>query len=296
MVDSGASNEPRQSHVRPCEQWRLRTRTLTFGKLPMLMGILNVTPDSFSDGGQFFEPQRAVEQAQRLIAAGADIIDVGGESTRPYSEPVTAEEELRRVIPVVEAIAGETDAVVSIDTSKAEVARSAITAGAEIINDVTALTGDEEMMRVVVESGVGVSLMHMQGTPKTMQDDPRYTNVVSEVGHYLATRRDACVAAGIGLEKIALDPGIGFGKTHGHNLRLLSNCGQYHELGCPLMIGHSRKGFIGKVIGDRDADRTAGSIGTALAMAKMGIQVLRVHDVQAVREALLLFEASGGLA
>lgn len=282
-------------HIESSRQWRLRTRTLHFTKLPCLMGIVNVTPDSFSDGGKFATQDSAVDQALRLAAQGADILDIGGESTRPYSTPVTEDEELRRVIPVVQAIAERTKVPISVDTSKARVAYEAIAAGAEIINDVTGLTGDPQMMTIARESGAGICAMHMQGTPQTMQDHPHYDDVVEEIADYLRARRDALEAAGIPRDRICLDPGIGFGKTHEHNLELLVHCHRFHALGCPLLVGHSRKGFIAKIIGDKERDRTAGTIGVALALARQQVQVIRVHDVQPVRDALLLFAASGGI-
>ncbi|MFM2095494.1 MAG: Dihydropteroate synthase [Planctomycetota bacterium] len=282
-------------HIESSRQWRLRTRTLHFTRLPCLMGIVNVTPDSFSDGGKFATQESAVDQALRLAAQGADILDIGGESTRPYSTPVTEDEELRRVIPVVQALAEKTKVPISVDTSKARVASEAIAAGAEIINDVTGLTGDPQMMTIARESGAGICAMHMQGTPQTMQDHPHYEDVVDEIADYLRARRDALEAEGILRDRICLDPGIGFGKTHEHNLELLVHCHRFHALGCPLLVGHSRKGFIAKIIGDKERDRTAGTIGVALALARQQVQVIRVHDVQPVRDALLLFAASGGI-
>ncbi|MDZ4780419.1 MAG: dihydropteroate synthase [Planctomycetia bacterium] len=277
---------------RRARQWRLRTRTLEFGSRPALMGIVNVTPDSFSDGGSYLDVDAAVAHALRLAGDGAEILDIGGESTRPYSAPVSAEAELRRVLPVIEQLVQWTNVPISIDTSKAIVAHRAIAVGAEIINDVTALTSDPEMLRVAAESGAGVCAMHMRGTPHTMQDDPRYENVVTEVLDYLRERRDALLAAGVTADRICLDPGIGFGKTHEHNVTLCANAWRFHELGCPLLVGHSRKGFIGKLIGDKDADRTAGTIGVACALATQGVQIIRVHDVAAVRQALTLFDAT----
>ncbi len=259
------------------------------------MGIINVTPDSFSDGGHFLETNAAIDQGLKLAAQGADILDVGGESTRPYSTPVTASEELARVVPVVQGLIEHSDVPVSIDTSKAKVAAEAIAAGAEIVNDVTGLEGDPDMMRVVADANVGVCAMHMQGTPQTMQDDPVYQDVVEEIYAYLRGRRDQLLAIGLDATRICLDPGIGFGKTHQHNLALLAHCGRFHQLACPLLVGHSRKGFIAHVLGDKHADRTTGTIGVALALARRGIQILRVHDVLAVRQGLQLFEASGGL-
>lgn len=278
----------------PASHWKLRTRTLTFGRRPLLMGIVNVTPDSFSDGGRFFAPEAAIAHGLQLAAEGADLLDIGGESTRPGAAPLSADEELRRVLPVVATLGEKTSLPVSIDTFKATVAQQALDAGAEIINDVTGLAGDPAMLEVASQSGAGVCVMHMQGTPQTMQDNPTYRNVVEEVAAYLKDRRDVLVAAGISTDRIALDPGIGFGKTVEHNLQILAGSARLHALGCPVLVGHSRKGFIRKVLGDPEADRLAGTIGVALALALHQIQVLRVHDVGAVRQALLLFEAAGG--
>ncbi len=198
------------------------------------------------------------------------------------------------MLPVVEQLASRTDKPISIDTSKAEVARQAVLAGAEIINDVTALSGDPQMLQAACETGAGVCAMHMQGTPQTMQDNPAYDDVVAEVLAYLRQRRREIIAAGIQPERIALDPGIGFGKTHEHNITLMAHCHRFHELGAPLLVGHSRKGFIGKLLGDKQADRTAGTIGAAISLASQGVQIIRVHDVAPVRQALLLYEATGG--
>jgi dihydropteroate synthase len=282
--------------------WRLRSRTLSFGPLPSLMGIVNVTPDSFSDGGRFFDANAAVEHGLRLTSEGADLLDVGGESTRPGSLPVDAEEELRRVVPVIRELCAQTNLPVSIDTSKASVARAAIDAGAEIINDVTALAGDPDMLPLAAKTGCGLCAMHMQGLPRTMQQAPVYHDVVAEVLEFLRLRRDALQDAGIEPDRIAVDPGIGFGKTTEHNLQLLSNARQFHTLGCPVLIGHSRKRFIADVIRCRSPnaapaipDPTAGTIAVALSLVRQQIQILRVHDVATVREALLLFQAAGGL-
>ena len=276
-------------------RWELRTRSLPFGRRPLLMGVINVTPDSFSDGGAFFSPQAAVDHGLRLAEQGADVLDVGGQSTRPYSEPVGVDEELRRVIGVVGQLCRRTGVPVSIDTSKAVVAREAVAVGAEIVNDVTGLEAEPEMVEVVRDLGVGVCAMHVQGTPRTMQDRPTYNDVVEDVFEYLRARRDALLAAGVRRQRICLDPGIGFGKTLQHNLTLLANVGRFHDLGCPLLVGHSRKRFLGQVLGDADADRTAATVGVALSLARQGVQIIRVHDVAPVREALLLFEATGGI-
>jgi dihydropteroate synthase len=259
------------------------------------MGIVNVTPDSFSDGGQFADVGAAVDHAMRLVEEGAELLDIGGESTRPYATPVSPDEELNRVAPVIERIVRLTDVPISIDTSKAAIAAAAIEAGAEIINDVTGLTGDPAMIVTARATGAGVCAMHMQGTPQTMQDDPRYGNVVEEILAYLKQRRDALLASEIDRERICLDPGIGFGKTHQHNLTLMANLGRFHELGCPVLVGHSRKGFLGKLIGDGVADRDAATAGAALAAAGQGVQIVRVHAVRQVRDALLAFEACGGI-
>ena len=275
--------------------WRLCTQTLTLPRRPLLMGVINVTPDSFSDGGDFLDPHAAVDQALSLVADGADILDIGGESTRPYAASVAADEELRRVLPVIESLRRQTTVPISIDTSKAAVAQAALAVGAEIINDVTGLAGDPAMILLAVRTGAGVCAMHMQGTPQTMQDDPRYDDVVEDIFRYLAARRDALLAAGIEQERICLDPGIGFGKTHQHNLALMAHCGRFHELGCPVLIGHSRKGFLAKILGDKDANRDAATAGAALAAAAQGIQIFRIHNVRLAREALLAFEACGGI-
>ena len=275
--------------------WRTRRRLIELPQRPLLMGILNVTPDSFSDGGRYLGADAAVEHGLKLAAEGADLLDVGGESTRPNAEPVSAEEELRRVLPVVERLARATHLPISIDTRKAAVAREAVEAGAEIINDVSGLEGDAEMVGVAVEAGAGVCVMHMQGTPDSMQDNPTYDDVLVEVHQYLRDRRDALEAAGLAREQICLDPGIGFGKKFGHNLTLLGNAAAFHDLGCPVLVGHSRKSFLAKLVEDDAADRLFATIGVALSLAAQGVQILRVHDVRAVRDALIAFEATGGI-
>jgi dihydropteroate synthase len=280
----------------PANHWKLRSRTLTLGKLPLLMGIVNVTPDSFSDGGRFFDVNAAIDHGLQLASEGADILDVGGESTRPGSMPVDVDEELRRVMSVIEVLCKNAGVPVSIDTSKATVAQLAIDAGAEIVNDVTALTGDPAMIPLAAETGCGLCAMHSRGSPRTMQDNPVYADVLAEVLEYLRTRRDALLAAGIEQARIALDPGIGFGKTTEHNLQLLSNARQFHELGCPVLIGHSRKHFLADISGRANSDRTPGTVAVALSLARQRVQILRVHDVAPIREALLLFQAAGGLA
>ena len=256
--------------------------------MPKLMGIVNVTPDSFSDGGLFLDPERAIAHGRELAAAGADILDVGGESTRPGAEPVSAEEELRRVEPVIAALVDGTRSgpIVSIDTAKAAVAVAALDAGAEIVNDVTALRVDPDLAGLCAERGCTVVLMHMLGTPRTMQDDPRYDDVVEDVKAFLAARIEAAVAAGIVEERIWIDPGIGFGKTPSHNLELLRRLGELRELGRPLVIGASRKSFLGRLTGREVADRIGATLAANVASLARGADVLRVHDVAEARDAV----------
>jgi dihydropteroate synthase len=250
-----------------------------------LMGVVNVTPDSFSDGGMYLDPERAIAHGRRLVAEGADILDVGGESTRPGAEAVSVGEELRRVVPVVEGLA-EAGAAISVDTSKAAVAAAALDAGARIVNDVTALRGDPEMAALCAERGATVVLMHMLGEPRTMQDNPQYGDVVAEVGDFLAARMAAAVAAGVAAERIWLDPGIGFGKTAAHNMELLRRLGELDRLGRPLVIGTSRKSFLGRIDGSPPDARLGGTIASSVIAAAEGAAVLRVHDVAAMRQAL----------
>ncbi|MCC6508402.1 MAG: dihydropteroate synthase [Pirellulaceae bacterium] len=253
------------------------------------MGIVNVTPDSFSDGGKFFSRQWAVEHALRLEDAGANIIDIGGESTRPYSQPVSLADELERVIPIIQSLSGRLSIPISIDTSKAAVAQAAIDSGAQIINDVTGLTGDPQMIAVAASSQAGICAMHMQGTPQTMQDSPQYDDVVEDIFRYLTQRDAALLASGISADRICLDPGIGFGKTHEHNWTLLRGCSRFLALGRPILVGHSRKGVIRKLVGENSDRIAAGSVGVSLALAQQGIQILRVHDVEATCAALSCF-------
>jgi len=269
----------------------LRNQELNFDKMPLVMGILNLTPDSFSDGGQFFTAQSAVDQAKRLEDEGADILDIGGESTRPYSQAVLQDEELSRIVPVLEKIQGKVKIPISIDTTKAQVASAAIDLGAEIINDISGMESDPEMIEIAKTTQVGVCVMHMLGTPQTMQDNPMYTNVVADIISYLKTRDSWLIERGIAPERICLDPGIGFGKTHAHNLELLQKAEEFHATGRPILIGHSRKGFVAKVLGSKDIDRCFGTVGVSLALALQRIQILRVHDVAANKQALKLFHA-----
>lgn len=279
----------------PANHWSLRSTTIHFAQTPTVMGIVNVTPDSFSDGGLFLEVDRAIDHALKLASDGAGILDIGGESTRPYSQTVAEKDELARVIPVIRGIVKQTNVPISIDTSKATVARAALDEGAQIINDVTGLEGDAGMIDVAVNSGAGVCAMHMQGTPQTMQDSPSYQDVVQEIHAYLTKRKIQLLDAGIPFEKICLDPGIGFGKSHRHNLELLNHCEQYLDLGCPILIGHSRKGMIGKIIGDRDANRDSATMAITLMLAQKKIQIVRVHEVEGTVRALKAFAAVGGI-
>jgi dihydropteroate synthase len=259
---------------------------------PLLMGIVNVTPDSFSDGGLYDTTEEAIEHAAELAQAGAAIVDIGGESTRPGSEGVEEQDELSRVMPVLEGLRGFS-AVISIDTRKAEVARGAATAGAKIFNDVSALTFDAGSVAVAASTGMSVVLMHAQGEPKTMQDNPTYADVVLEVYDYLERRIEALEAAGIPRARIAADPGLGFGKTLAHNLALVAHVSLFHGLGVPLLIGASRKRFIkGIAGGELPPSREPGSQAVAIAAAAQGAQFFRVHDVAATRQALDVFRAS----
>jgi dihydropteroate synthase len=267
-------------------RWSFPGTNWELGETPKIMGIVNVTPDSFSDGGSFLDPGCAADHAAELVAQGADIVDIGGESTRPGATPVSEEEEIRRVLPVIERVVQRTSAPVSIDTRRAEVARRALGAGAVIVNDVSGLTFDPSMPSVCVQARAGVVCMHMQGTPQTMQQDPRYEDVVAEISAYLAGRLDALEQAGIPRERIVVDPGIGFGKTAAHNLAILQNIERFRSLGRPVLVGHSRKRFLEKLLGRPIDERLAGTVGVAIALALQGTDVLRVHDVRATRDAL----------
>lgn len=259
---------------------------------PVIMGIVNVTPDSFSDGGLLGSTDAAIAHALRLAADGADILDIGGESTRPGAQAITVDEELRRVIPVIEGLAGTTTALISIDTRKAEVMRRALAAGARIINDVAALTYEPACVDVAAASSAPIILMHAQGDPRTMQAAPKYDDCLLDVYDWLAARIDACTAAGIDRTRLIVDPGIGFGKTIDHNLELLAGLSLFHGLGVPVLLGASRKSFIGALTGIKIAsERVAGSIAAALQGAAQGVQILRVHDVAETRQALAVWEA-----
>jgi dihydropteroate synthase len=273
----------------PRDEWHIRDRVLHPGRTPLVMGIVNVTPDSFSDGGQFLSPEAAIAHGLALAAQGADLLDVGGESTRPGAEPVPLEEEVRRVVPVVRGLAAQTTIPISIDTYKAETARQALEAGAHVVNDVAAL-GDPEMGRVVRDSGAGLILMHMQGTPRTMQVAPAYFDVLFEVTAVLEARLHAAGDVGIAGTRVALDPGVGFGKTSDHNLALLARLEELQRLGRPVCLGVSRKGFLGRRLDRPCGERLAGSLAAVCyALARGAAQIVRVHDVAATRDAVRLF-------
>jgi dihydropteroate synthase len=266
--------------------WSFRGQTWELGGFPKLMGIVNVTPDSFSDGGEFLAPTRAIEQCLRLVDDGADLLDVGGESTRPGAVPVGEEEEIRRVVPVIAEVARRVSVPISIDTTKAAVARHALDAGAAIVNDISGLRFDPHMPEVCAHAQAGIVCMHMQGTPQTMQIDPRYTDVVREVADYLAQRLAALEACGIARERVVIDPGIGFGKTPDHNLTILKNIARFRALGRPVLIGHSRKRFLAKILGRTLDETSAATLGVSVAAALAGADLLRVHDVRATRDVL----------
>jgi len=257
------------------------------------MGVVNVTPDSFSDGGQFLSVEAAVDHGLRLLEQGADLLDIGGESTRPGAQPLSAQAEIDRVLPVIEALRGSTSCPISIDTLKAKVARAAVRAGATIWNDVTALRGSDGAALVAAELGVPIVLMHMQGEPGTMQLAPHYEDVVAEVCAFLSERADAAMAAGVARGAISLDPGIGFGKNLSHNLTLLAHLDQIMTLGFPVLLGVSRKRFVQAIdpMALQPTDRLGGSLAAALAGAKAGVDVIRVHDVRETVQALRVWQA-----
>ncbi|MCK9489921.1 MAG: dihydropteroate synthase [Xanthomonadales bacterium] len=258
---------------------------------PRIMAVVNVTPDSFSDGGRYFDPQRAIAHGLAQAAAGADVLDIGGESTRPGADPVSVQEELRRVIPVIQALAGQTRCVISVDTSKPEVMRQAVAAGAGLVNDVRALAA-EDALATMAGLDAAVCLMHMQGEPGTMQAEPHYDDVVAQVHRFLAERMLACAMAGIDRRRILIDPGFGFGKTLEHNLTLLAGLQRFADLDAPLLAGLSRKRMIGELTGQQaPAERVAGSVAAALLAVERGAAIIRVHDVAASRDALAVQHA-----
>ncbi|MGE3806377.1 MAG: dihydropteroate synthase [Gemmataceae bacterium] len=273
--------------------WQLAERRLELPRRPRIMGILNVTPDSFSDGGRHAGVEGAVARALTMIEEGADLIDVGGESTRPGANPVDEAEELERVLPVVTELARHTQVPLSIDTSKAAVARACLEAGAHIINDVTALRGDPRMLELAATTQAGLILMHMQGTPQTMQLNPNYTDVMTEIHAFFTERLQTCQSAGIDAARIVLDPGIGFGKTGDHNLEILARLGMLGPLGRPVCLGVSRKHFLGKIAGSRPVhERLPGSLAAVCDAAVRGTaHIVRVHDVKETHDAFLVLDA-----
>jgi dihydropteroate synthase len=272
--------------------WKIGDRVFDLSRRGLIMGVLNVTPDSFSDGGNFFDAENAVQHGLKMAAEGAHIIDVGGESTRPGAEAVTAEEELRRVIPVIEQLRRKSEVIISIDTSKAEVARAAVWAGASIVNDVTGGRGDKEMMPLIAETKSAFIIMHMQGTPQTMQIAPQYTNVVSEVSDFFRQLYGRAIGYSIDPMAIAFDPGIGFGKTLEHNLELLAQLERLRACDRPIVIGVSRKSFLGRLINSAQiSDRLAPAVALTSLLRTRGADVLRVHDVKENVNALKVTEA-----
>jgi dihydropteroate synthase len=271
--------------------WKFEGFRRELGSTPLLMGIVNVTPDSFSDGGRFLDAEAAIEHGLRLVGEGADILDIGGESTRPASEPVPAGEELNRVIPVIERLAATTHVPISIDTSKAEVARRALQAGARIVNDISGLRFDPAIVDVCSEFRCGIVCMHIQGTPQTMQANPQYDDVVAEICDYFRQRLESLQRHGIPAERVVLDPGVGFGKTAQHNIEILSHIDQLRSLGRPVLIGHSRKRFLQKVVNREVDERLFGTVGVSVGLALQHVDILRVHDVAANRDAISAFRA-----
>lgn len=271
--------------------WKCREHRLEIRSRPLLMGILNATPDSFSDGGLYSSAEDAIERALAMAEDGADIVDIGGESTRPNAAPVGADEEMRRVLPVISGIAGRASALISVDTSKAAVAEACLEAGAHIINDVSAFTADPRMREVALRFGAGMVLMHRKGDPATMQVDPHYNNVVAEVRDFLSSRLRDLAAAGIDFETMVIDPGIGFGKTLEHNLKLVANLESLAGLGRPVAVGMSRKSFLGRLTERGVSERLAASLGVLAYSALRGASILRVHDVRESRDVLACLEA-----
>lgn len=271
--------------------WQLGAHTWHPLPLPRIMGILNVTPDSFSDGGRYQDVAAAVGQALQLAADGAAVIDIGGESTRPGAEPVSADDELRRVIPVIAALRQQSTIPISIDTMKASVAREALAAGADIVNDVSGLTFDSKMPETCAASDCGVIVMHMQGSPQIMQSNPHYLDVVAEIRQFFDRQLHQLAAAGIEPRRVMFDPGIGFGKTAQHNLQLMHSLNELRAGGRPLLIGHSRKRFLKHLLGREIDERSAGTLGVAIALAEQGVDLLRVHEVSPLRDALTAWQA-----
>jgi len=275
----------------PAPLWLARSQPIDLSQTPVWMGIVNTTPDSFSDGGAFLAPERAVAQARHLVDQGAHLLDLGAESTRPGAEPVSETEELRRLLPCLAAILPEISVPISVDTTKAEVAEQALRMGARIINDISGLTFDPRMAEVCARYQAGVICMHIQGTPQTMQQNPTYQDVVPEVCEWLAERLEWLERQGVARTTVALDPGLGFGKTAEHNLQLLRGIPQLRQLGRPLCVGHSRKRFLHRFLGRAVDDRTFATVGISVGAALHGAEILRVHDVAASRDAVTACQA-----
>lgn len=271
--------------------WRCGHHTLETGRRTLIMGVLNVTPDSFSGDSIYHHPDAAAQRARQMVADGADIIDVGGESTRPGAEPVSAEEEMKRALPVIERLSAELNVPLSIDTSKAAVARAAVQAGASIINDITGLRGDPEMARIAAESDAGLALMHIQGTPRTMQQNPIYADLIGDISDYLRGSIALAHQHGVDAERIAVDPGIGFGKTLEHNLQILRCLREFQRLGRPILVGTSRKSFIGKVLDAPVEQRLFGTAATIAVAVANGADVVRVHDVKEMAQVARMTDA-----
>ena len=270
----------------------VRDRTFKWGERTYLMGILNVTPDSFSDGGLFHHPESAIAQARYLVKAGADILDIGGESTRPGAAEISPEEELNRVVPVIEAIRRELSVPISVDTKKAAIAYASVKAGADIVNDISGATFDSQMLPTVAELGVPIVLMHMRGTPKTMQTMTDYQDLIGEIYQFLQARVEAAIASGIEKSRIILDPGIGFAKTFDQNLEILRRLSEFSSLGCPILIGVSRKSFIGRILNQTDPQgRVWGTAGACAGAIASGADILRVHDLPEMRDVSLVADA-----
>ena len=277
--------------------WKIGDRVFNVSRQGLIMGVLNVTPDSFSDGGNFATPEKAIEHGVKMASEGADIIDVGGESTRPGAEPIAAEGELRRVLPVIGKLRAKIDVPISIDTSKSEVARAAIQAGASVVNDVTGGRGDKEMLPLIAETDSALIIMHMQGTPQTMQNQPRYADVVSEIADFFRQQYACAIGLSIDPMAIAFDPGIGFGKTLEHNLEVLAQLERLRTHDRPLVVGVSRKSFLGKLVNSREiGDRLAPDVALSSLLRARGADVFRVHDVKENVSALRVTEAILGRA
>jgi dihydropteroate synthase len=279
--------------MKPAPSFRLSWSryTLDLSRRTHVMGVINVTPDSFSDGGQFFEKERAIEHALQLAMDGADLIDIGGESTRPYSKGISADEEMNRVLPVIEGLKEELGIPISIDTLKAEVAREALRRGAAMVNDISALRSDPEMAAVVAEAEVPVILMHMKGTPADMQVHPTYDDVASEIISFLKQAMDQAVRNGVQRDRIIVDPGIGFGKTFDHNLEILRELGRFRCLDAPILVGSSRKAFIGQILDKKVEERDTGTMATVAAAVMNGAHIVRVHNVKQAVETVKVIDA-----